>query len=39
VAIYRSELAERQDDIERVDLRYETGLAVAFSETSHVAGL
>lgn len=39
VAIYRSELAERQDDIERVDLRYETGIAVAFSETSQVAGL
>ena len=39
VAIYRSELAERQDEIERVDLRYETGLAVAFSETSRVAGL
>lgn len=39
VAIYRSELAERQDEIERVDLRYETGLAVAFSETSQVAGL
>lgn len=39
VAIYRSELAERAGDIERVDLRYESGLAVAFRESSHVAGL
>jgi len=40
VAIYRSELGARAVDVERVDLRYETGIAVAFSEeSSHVAGL
>lgn len=39
VAIYRSQLAARAGDIERVDLRYETGVAVAFAEPSHVAGI
>lgn len=39
VAVYRSELSARQGEIERVDLRYETGVAVAFSEASQVAGL
>lgn len=39
VAIYRSQLAARAGDIERVDLRYETGVAVAFTEPSHVAGI
>ena len=31
VAIYRTELAARAADVERVDLRYETGVAVAFT--------
>lgn len=39
VALYRGELAQRAGDIERVDLRYESGVAVTFSEPSHVAGL
>lgn len=39
VAIYRSELATAEAEIERVDLRYESGVAVAFRETSAVAGL
>lgn len=39
VAIYRSELAQRAPDIERVDLRYESGVAVAYREPAHVAGL
>jgi len=40
VAIYRTELAARAADVERVDLRYETGVAVAFvGEPSRVAGI
>jgi len=39
VAIYTSELAGRQNEIERVDLRYESGVAVAFRESPPVAGL
>jgi len=40
VAIYRIELGARAAEVERVDLRYETGIAVAFSEeSSHVAGI
>ena len=40
VAIYRSELGARASDVARVDLRYETGIAVAFNEeSSQVAGL
>jgi cell division protein FtsQ len=39
VAIYRTELAARAEDVERVDLRYESGIAVAFSDSSQVAGL
>ena len=39
VAIYRKELAPRADDVERVDLRYESGIAVAFSESPQVVGL
>ena len=39
VAIYRRELAPRAAQIERVDLRYATGLAVAFADPSQVAGL
>ena len=39
LAIYRIQLAARAGDIERVDLRYETGVAVAFTEPSHVAGI
>jgi cell division protein FtsQ len=37
--IYRTELAARGADVVRVDLRYESGIAVAFSTSSHVAGL
>ncbi len=32
VALYRGELAGRHDEVARVDLRYENGLAVAFRE-------
>tara|TARA_R110001599_G_scaffold65838_2_gene185901 strand:- start:153074 stop:153892 length:819 start_codon:yes stop_codon:yes gene_type:complete len=40
VAIYRSELGTRATEVVRVDLRYETGIAVAFNEeSSQVAGL
>ena len=40
VAIYRTELGARAMEVERVDLRYETGIAVAFNEEpSQVAGL
>lgn len=39
VAIYRTQLAVRAEEVERVDLRYETGVAVAFSEPSRVAGI
>lgn len=39
VAIYRKELAPRMKDITRVDLRYETGLAVAYRDESIVAKL
>jgi cell division protein FtsQ len=44
VGIYRSELSARQADVARVDLRYESGIAVAFKEPtqadpSHVAGI
>lgn len=39
VAIYRSELAPRAAEVARVDLRYQSGLAVAFHEPAQVAGL
>ncbi len=40
VAIYRAELADRAADVERVDLRYKKGIAVAFTEeSSRVAGI
>lgn len=39
IRIYSSELAARQNEIERVDLRYENGMAVAFRETIPVAGI
>jgi len=39
VKIYRSELAPRMDEVQRVDLRYASGIAVAFSEPAQVAGL
>jgi cell division protein FtsQ len=39
VAIYREELAGRAADVESVDLRYESGLAVAFREPSQTAEL
>ena len=37
--VYRSELIARRAEVERVDLRYENGVAVAFSESSQVAEL
>ncbi len=36
--VYRRELADRRDAIERVDLRYAHGLAVAFAEPPDEAG-
>ena len=39
VAIFTRELAERRNEITRVDLRYESGVAVAFRESPPVAGL
>ena len=39
VKIYRGELAARWADVEQVDLRYESGVAVAFTESSQVAKL
>ncbi|RLA46764.1 MAG: cell division protein FtsQ [Gammaproteobacteria bacterium] len=39
VAIYRTELAARAEDVQRVDLRYESGIAVAFSDSSQMVGL
>lgn len=41
VAIYVSELQHRMDEILRIDMRYPTGVAVAFkpAESSQVAGL
>jgi cell division protein FtsQ len=39
VALYRAELAAHGADVERVDLRYESGVAVAYAEPSHVAGI
>ncbi|MEM6580336.1 MAG: cell division protein FtsQ/DivIB [Pseudomonadota bacterium] len=40
LAVYRSELSDRAGDIERIDLRYEKGVAVAFKqEPPQVAGL
>jgi cell division protein FtsQ len=37
--VYRDQLIERRTEIERVDLRYANGVAVAYREPSHVAGL
>ena len=39
VTLYERELAERVDEIERVDLRYASGVAVAFRTSPPVAGL
>ena len=39
VEVYSSELASRRSEIERVDLRYTSGIAVAFRESPPVAGL
>jgi cell division protein FtsQ len=39
IELYRMELAARAAEVERVDLRYETGVAVAFTESSRVAGI
>jgi cell division protein FtsQ len=38
VEIYRRELAARAADVARVDLRYQSGVAVAFREPPQVAG-
>ena len=39
VAIYRTDLAQRAGEVARVDLRYESGIAVEFREPSQTAGL
>lgn len=44
IALHRAELGQRMDEVERVDLRYASGAAVAFAETDEdatgqVAGL
>ena len=39
VTLYERELVERVDEIERVDLRYASGVAVAFRTSPPVAGL
>jgi cell division protein FtsQ len=39
VVVYTSELSGRREEIERVDLRYTSGIAVAFRESPPVAGL
>ena len=39
VTVYRSELAERMAEVQRIDLRYASGVAVAFREPAQVAGL
>ena len=36
--VYRRELAERAGEVKRVDLRYESGVAVAFREPELPAG-
>lgn len=38
VALYRTELASRAAQVARVDLRYASGVAVAFRDASQVAG-
>jgi cell division protein FtsQ len=39
VDLYRRELVSRLGEVQRVDLRYPSGIAVAFRETAQVAGL
>ncbi len=39
VALYPRELAARATDIERIDLRYQRGLAVSYREPAQVAGV
>jgi len=39
VGVFRAELAARAGEVARVDLRYRSGLAVAFHEPARVAGL
>lgn len=39
IALYQTELSGRMDTVERVDMRYASGLAVAFGESTAVAGL
>lgn len=39
IALYRASLRERRTDISRVDLRYHSGIAVAFREPPEIADL
>ena len=39
VEVYRAELAASDRDILRVDLRYQNGMAVAYTDTAEIAGL
>jgi cell division protein FtsQ len=39
VALYRADLAGQKADVRRVDMRYESGIAVAFNEPPEVAGI
>jgi len=39
VSLYEGELSRQEQDILRVDLRYENGLAVAFREEENLAGI
>jgi len=39
VALYRGELASRAAQVQHVDLRYASGIAVQYNETSAVAGI
>jgi cell division protein FtsQ len=39
VRLYQGELGARKEQLARVDLRYDNGLAVGFREPAQVAGL
>ena len=39
VALYRGELGDRFPEVERIDLRYASGVAVAFQPEEQVAGV
>ena len=39
VTVYHSELAERMTEVQRIDLRYASGVAVAYREPAQVVGL